>query len=56
MTLTTRSALPVARTAVVAAAMGFTALTLAPSADAAILDRHLAVDCPQPFSQTCAPR
>jgi hypothetical protein len=36
--------------------MGFTALTLATSADAAIVDGHLAVDCPQPYSQTCTPR
>jgi hypothetical protein len=46
----------IARTAVVAAAAGFTALALASPASAEKFDKHLAVNCPQPFSQSCPPR
>ena len=36
--------------------MGCTPLVLAAPAAAETHDKHLAVDCPPPFSQTCAPR
>ncbi|MDT5340012.1 MAG: hypothetical protein QOD90_5517 [Mycobacterium sp.] len=43
----------IATTAALAAAVGCTALALASPASAQKTDRHYAVDCPQPFSQTC---
>ncbi|GLP81744.1 hypothetical protein TUM20984_31640 [Mycobacterium antarcticum] len=43
----------IARTAALAAAAGCTALALASPASAQKSDTHLAVDCPQPFSQSC---
>ena len=46
----------IVRTAVVAAAAGCTALALAGPALAAKYDRHLAQDCPQPYSQNCSPQ
>lgn len=46
----------VAKTALLAAAIGCSALALAPPAAAAKLNKHLAVDCPQPYSQTCSPK
>lgn len=46
----------ITRTAVIAAATVVPALALAGPASAQVYDQHLAVDCPQPFSQQCAPR
>jgi hypothetical protein len=46
----------IARTAVVAAAAGCPALALAGLASAGTFDKHLGVNCPQPFSQNCPPR
>jgi hypothetical protein len=54
--LTTRTRNAVARAAALAAATGCGALALASPAAAEKLDQHLAVDCPQPYSQTCPPR
>ncbi|MDT5346893.1 MAG: hypothetical protein QOH91_180 [Mycobacterium sp.] len=45
----------IARTVMVAAA-GCTALALASPASAEVYDKHLAQDCPQPYSQNCSPR
>ncbi len=42
--------------AAAAIAMGCTSLVLAAPAAAEDHDKHLAVDCPPPFSQACAPR
>ena len=39
-----------------AAAAGLAALALAGPASAQTYTQHLAVDCPQPYSQTCKPR
>lgn len=44
----------IATTAALVAAAGFAAVALAGPASAQKTDRHLAVDCPQPFSQNCA--
>jgi hypothetical protein len=46
----------VASAAAVAVAAGFTALALASPASASKFDKHLAQDCPQPYSQNCPPR
>ena len=43
-------------TTTLAAAAGLAALALAGPASAQTYTRHLAVDCPQPYSQTCKPR
>ncbi|MDT5091484.1 MAG: hypothetical protein QOH60_847 [Mycobacterium sp.] len=40
-------------TSVISSAIAAAALTLASPASAQILDRRIAVDCPQPFSQEC---
>lgn len=40
---------------VLAAAVVYGTLALAPPAGAAVASKHLAVDCPQPYSQSCAP-
>jgi hypothetical protein len=40
---------------VLAAAVAYGALALAPPAGAATASKHLAVDCPEPYSQSCAP-
>jgi hypothetical protein len=45
-----------ARAAAAAAVTGLAALALASPASAQKLDRHLAVNCPPPLSQNCAPR
>jgi hypothetical protein len=45
----------IVRTAVVAAGAGI-ALALAGPASAAEYNKHLAQDCPQPYSQKCSPR
>ena len=42
--------------AAAAIAMGTASLLLAAPASAKYYEKHLAVDCPQPFSQTCAPQ
>jgi hypothetical protein len=42
--------------AAAAIAMGCAPLALAAPAAAKELDKHVAVDCPPPFSQTCTPR
>ena len=42
-------------TAALAVATGCSALAWAPSAAAATFTHHLAVDCPPPYSQSCAP-
>ena len=54
--LTTCTRKAVAGAAPLAAATGCGALALASPAAAEKLDKHLAVDCPQPYSQTCSPR
>jgi hypothetical protein len=55
--MTTTSTLrTVAWTAALAAATTCSAVALASPAAAEKLDKHLAVDCPQPYSQTCSPR
>jgi hypothetical protein len=54
--LTARIRRAVARAAVLAAATTCCAVALASPAAAEKLDKHLAVDCPQPYSQTCSPR
>jgi hypothetical protein len=41
------------RIAMIAAAAGVTALALASPASAETYDKRIAVDCPQPYSQTC---
>lgn len=46
----------ITRTAVIAAATVVPALALAGPASAQVYNEHLAVDCPQPFSQDCSPR
>lgn len=46
----------IARTAAVATVAGCTALALASPASAGKFNRHLAVNCPAPFSQSCPPR
>jgi hypothetical protein len=46
----------ITRAAALGAAAGLGALGLASPATAATVSRHLAVDCPQPYSQTCTPR
>ena len=42
--------------AAAAVAMGCAPLVLAAPAAAKDLDKHVAVTCPAPFSQTCTPR
>jgi hypothetical protein len=55
--MTTTSTLrAVAWTIALAAATTCSAVALASPAAADELDKHLAVDCPQPYSQTCSPR
>jgi hypothetical protein len=46
----------IARTVMVAAAAGCTALALASPASAEQYTKHIAQDCPQPYSQNCSPR
>jgi hypothetical protein len=46
----------VARTATAAVVTVCSALAFASPAAAGVFDKHLAVDCPQPYSQTCPPR
>lgn len=46
----------IAGTALLTAATGLTALALASPASAGKFDKHLAVDCPQPYSQNCSPK
>jgi hypothetical protein len=45
----------VLRTGVAVAATGFVALAMAAPAHAAVHDKWLAVNCPQPYSQHCDP-
>jgi hypothetical protein len=45
-----------AATTTLAAAAGLAALALAGPASAQTYTQHLAVDCPQPYSQKCSPR
>jgi hypothetical protein len=54
--LSPRTRTAVARTAALAAATVCSAMMLASPAAAAVSDKHLAVDCPQPYSQACPPR
>ncbi len=51
-----RTRTAITRAAALGAATGLGALALASPAAAATITKHLAVDCPPPFSQTCAPR
>jgi hypothetical protein len=53
---TTSTHRAIAWTAALATAATCSAVALASPASADKLDKHLAVDCPQPYSQTCAPR
>jgi hypothetical protein len=53
---TTSTHWAVAWTAALAAATTCGAVALASPAAAEVFDKHLAVDCPQPYSQACAPR
>ncbi len=46
----------IARTAALAAATVCSAVAFASPAAAGVFDKHLAVDCPQPYSQTCTPQ
>jgi hypothetical protein len=46
----------VARTATAAVVTVCGALAFASPAAAGVFDKHLAVDCPQPYSQSCPPR
>ena len=46
----------IAATTTLAVAAGLAALALAGPASAQTYTQHLAVDCPQPYSQNCAPR
>lgn len=50
---TTRTCMAVAKSAALGAATACSALALASPALADVFDKHLAVDCPQPFSQQC---
>jgi hypothetical protein len=52
----TRTPKATAATTTLAAAAGLAALALAGPASAQTYTQHLAVDCPQPYSQNCAPR
>jgi hypothetical protein len=56
MSRTSHTRATIARAAALGAAAGLGALALASPASAAKASKHLAVDCPPPFSQTCEPR
>jgi hypothetical protein len=50
---TPRTCMAVVKSAALAAATAGSALALASAAHADVFDKHLTVDCPQPFSQQC---
>jgi hypothetical protein len=51
-----RTRVAVGAIAALVAATGCSAIVWAPPAAAATFSKHLAVDCPQPYSQSCPPR
>jgi hypothetical protein len=51
-----RTRVAVGAIAALVAATGCSAIVWAPTAAAATFSKHLAVDCPQPYSQSCPPR